>query len=122
MKNINVGDKLKVKVVKLLDNGAIVSFGDNGNGFLHISEVSKQYVRSIEDVLKKYQKIDVQVIKIQGEKVFVSMKTIEEETKKTKDFEDKLQDFLKDSSEKHRQIQKSNDKKRGYYKRNNYNS
>lgn len=113
-----VGDVVKAKVVKILASGAIVSFGDNENGFLHISEISKDYIKKVEDVLKQYQKLDVEIIKIEGVKMFVSMKNIEDETKKAKEFEDKIQDFLKVSGEKQRQIQKSNDKKRGYYKKN----
>jgi S1 RNA binding domain protein len=113
-----VGDVVKAKVVKILDSGAIVSFGDNENGFLHISEISKDFVKKVDDVLKQYQKLDVEIIKIDGIKMFVSMKSIEDKTKKTKEFEEKIQDFLKTSSEKQRQIQKSNDKKRGYYKKN----
>lgn len=118
MTNRKVGDIVKAKVVKVLPSGAIVSFGENENGFLHISEISKGYVEKVEDVLKTYQKVEVEIIKFDGPKVFVSMKNIEDEIQRAKDFEDKIQDFLKISSEKQRQIQKSNDKKRGYYKKN----
>lgn len=124
MSKRKVGEVISAKVIKILDSGAIVSFNREETGFLHISELSKKFVKKVEDVLTLNQKVRVEVIEIKGQKTFVSMKNTEEEvvveldeTTKRKIFEDKISGFLKVAGENQRQIQKSNDKKRGYFKK-----
>lgn len=124
MSKRKVGEVISAKVIKILDSGAIVSFNREETAFLHISELSKKFVKKVEDILTLNQKVRVEVIEIKGHKTFVSLKNTEEEavveldeTTKRKNFEDKITGFLKVSSENQRQIQKSNDKKRGYFKK-----
>ncbi len=50
-------------------------------------------------------------------KTFASMKNVSQEVEKTISFEEKVQNFLKESTENLRQIQKQQDKKRGLMKK-----
>lgn len=119
MTNRPIGDIFKAKVVKLIKSGAIVEFDANDSAFLHISEISSKYVKEVGDVLKLRQSVKVELLDKKGNKTFVSMKNVPQEEDIS--FEERIQNFLKESSENLRQIQKSQDKKRGLYKKNKLN-
>lgn len=59
-----VGQTYKGKVVKITDFGAFVEVLSNTSGLLHISEIAHERVRSVEDVLKEGDEIDVKVLDI----------------------------------------------------------
>lgn len=117
MTDIQVEAVLNARIEKILPKGAIVKLGKK-TAFLHISELSEKYVKNVEDEVRVGQELEVRVIKVEKDKIFVSLKGIMSEEMKLKEFEDKLQNFLKDSKETQMAIQKSKDKKRGTHKRN----
>lgn len=118
----NIDDIITGKIIKIIPSGAIISFGYEQTAFLHVSEVSKQYIANIEDFFNVGDKITVKIIEIKGNKTYVSLKQVKEEAineeLKRKQFEDKIQTFLKVSNENQKSIQKTHDKKRGYIKKN----
>ena len=59
-----VGDIMEGKVVKILDFGAMVEFAPGKDGLVHISKLSKQRVRKVEDVVKLGDKIMVKLFEI----------------------------------------------------------
>lgn len=59
-----VGDIMEGKVVKILDFGAMVEFAPGKDGLVHISKLSKQRVRKVEDVVKLGDKIIVKLFEI----------------------------------------------------------
>lgn len=59
---IEVGQVYKGNIIKLLDFGAIVSLLPGRDGLLHISQISKERVNRVEDVLKEGQEVTVKVI------------------------------------------------------------
>lgn len=119
MTNRPIGDVLTVKVVKIINSGAIVEFDGKDSAFLHISQISNKYVKQVEDVLSLGQKIRVEILDKKDGKTFASMKNVSQEVEKTISFEEKVQNFLKESTENLRQIQKQQDKKRGLMKKKN---
>lgn len=116
MANRPIGEVYTAKVIKIIGSGAIVGFDNRDSAFLHISEISKGYVKQVGDVLKIGQEVRVEVTGTKEGKTFVSMKNVPQIVQIS--FEDRVQNFLKESSENLRQIQKSQDKKRGLHKRN----
>ena len=44
--------------------GAFIDFGEGESGLVHISELSHEYVKDINDVIKKGDKVSAKVIKI----------------------------------------------------------
>jgi len=73
VKEYKVGELVEGKVSKVLSSGAIVDL--NGTeAFLHISELGRGYIRNIKDVLKVGQNIVAKVIKVEGGKIFLSLK------------------------------------------------
>lgn len=59
-----VGRVYKGKVVRIMDFGAFVEIFPNTQGLLHISEISNERVRSVTDVLKEGEQIEVKVLDI----------------------------------------------------------
>jgi S1 RNA binding domain protein len=90
-------------------------------GFIHISKISKNYVKRIEDYLHEGQEISAKVIgRARNGGWELSLKDLEEETpktgekseeKKNMDFEKKLSRFLKESSQKLSEYKKRLEKK-----------
>ncbi|KQC05529.1 MAG: hypothetical protein APR54_08180 [Candidatus Cloacimonas sp. SDB] len=68
---------VKGKVVRLTNFGAFIDLGGI-EGLLHISELSWARVESPSELLNIGDEIDVQIIKIQGEKISLSVKSLQE--------------------------------------------
>jgi polyribonucleotide nucleotidyltransferase len=74
-----VGKVYQGKVVRIEDYGAFVEILPNIIGLLHISEIAHYRVKSVRDVLKMGQTLEVKVISIdEDNKVRVSRKALEE--------------------------------------------
>lgn len=59
-----VGDIYLAKVVKIMNFGAFVSFGNNKEGLIHISKLSNKRVEKVEDVVKLGDEFMAKVIEI----------------------------------------------------------
>lgn len=91
LEKVQVGEKLEGTVTKILDFGAFVSLG-MVEGLLHRSEISHYQVKNVSDVLKEGDKVTVEVIKKEKNKIGLSVKSMEKtpweifsETKKVGD-------------------------------------
>ena len=74
------------KVIKLAKFGAFVEVLPGKEGLLHISEISKERVNKVEDVLKEGQIVKVKVITLEDENKFnLSIKALENENTGGKD-------------------------------------
>ena len=72
----SVGDIVKGKVTKMTDFGAFIDMGNGLEGLLHISEVSREKIKNLENVLSIGQELDVKIVKIEPEarKIGLSLK------------------------------------------------
>ena len=71
----------KGKVIKIMDFGAFVTILPGKDGLVHISEISEDRVKSVNDVLSEGQIINVKVIEIDRQKrVRLSMRKLDEST------------------------------------------
>lgn len=59
-----VGKAYKGRVVKIAEFGAFVEILPNTQGLLHISEIANERIRSVTDVLKEGDMIDVKVLEV----------------------------------------------------------
>lgn len=116
------GAIMEGKVSGIKKFGAFVDLGDGVSGLVHISEISEDYVDSVEDYLKIDQKVKVRVISVEEGKISLSMKGLGEEKKKVAEwsyddgqsemsFEDKISRFMKDSNEKYAQLRMRDNKR-----------
>ena len=70
-----VGDIVEGRVVKIMDFGAIVEFG-NRDGMIHVSELKEGFVKKVEDVVKMGDKVRAKVIRVEDGKIGLSIKAL----------------------------------------------
>ena len=80
VKEHEVGDIVKGKVVNLLDFGAFVEVADGVEGLVHVSEISWDHVEKPSDELNLGDEIEVKIISLdkEEEKIGLSIKQLEE--------------------------------------------
>ena len=116
--SIEVGETLEGKVTGITNFGAFVELPTGDTGLVHISEVANTYVKDITNYLKEDEEVKVKVINIDDDgKIGLSIKQLEDPDDRIdhapkRSFEDKMDDFLKQSSERQQDI-KSREAKRG---------
>lgn len=121
-----VGDIISGKVTGITKFGAFIDIGGGRTGMVHISEIADEYITEIADHLRIGDIVNVLVIAINGEKVGLSIKQTlpsfvarQEARNRARDaasmqnFEEKLAKFIKESDERHSDLRKSQDSKRG---------
>jgi len=78
--NIQVGQVLNGKVVRVERFGAFIDVGAERPGMVHVSEMANGYVSSPDEVVKVGQEVQVKVLKVNAKKrqIDLSMKALEE--------------------------------------------
>lgn len=76
LNKINAGDVLTGEVVKIEEHAATVKVSEYVTGLLRISQVSHHHVEVIGDVLKVGQKVQVKILKKEGNRLDLSMKAL----------------------------------------------
>ncbi len=80
--NLNVGDKVKGKVVVMADYGAFVEIAPGVEGLIHVSEMSwSQHLRSAQEFLKVGDEIEAVILTLDREerKMSLGMKQLRED-------------------------------------------
>ena len=78
VKEYRIGDIVEGPVVKILEFGAIVQFGPNRDGMVHVSELKQGFVKKVEDVVKMGDILRVKVIKADADgRIGLSLKAME---------------------------------------------
>ena len=133
---LEVGSVLEGSVTGITNFGAFVQInGTKVTGLVHISEVSLDYVKDINDHLKVGDSVKVKVVSVApGGKISLSIKKVQEEERALKasrpadvemftkpsvsgdlSFEDKISRFKSDSDEKLQTLKRNFESKRGSY-------
>lgn len=73
------GTKVKGKVMRIEPFGAFVSIGNGVEGLVHVSQISRQRVEKVDEVLKVGQDVDAMILEIKegGKKIALGMKQLE---------------------------------------------
>lgn len=79
IKDLKIGDKLEGIVRNVVDFGAFVDIGLHNDGLIHISKMSKNYIKHPSEVLKVGDIISVYVIGIDKEKEKVQLSLFKED-------------------------------------------
>lgn len=112
------GDIVKGTVSRIAKFGAFVQLEDGSEGFIHISQISHEYVRNVEDFLHVGDQLELQVLGRKDDgKLDLSLKSLEEKAskrvriKKGQDpaFEKMLKDYLRSSEESHGVLKRRRD-------------
>ena len=75
-----VGTVMEGTVEQLKDYGAFVNIGDGITGLVHISQISDRRLKHPSQVLKEGDKVKVKIIKIENNKIFLSIREAAELT------------------------------------------
>ncbi|RKD84149.1 S1 RNA binding domain protein [Sinobaca qinghaiensis] len=144
---IEPGDKVKGRISGITHFGAFVELADGKTGLVHISEVADKYVDNIKDFVNVGDEVTVKVMKVEESgKISLSIrkavdrppesrpKPVRPSNARPKDnsrrsgsagsskprplsFEDKMNNFMKDSEERLSSLRKQTDNKRGKHSR-----
>jgi len=69
-------------VKKLIDRGAFVDINEDVEGFIPLSEISKEKIEIPSDKLSLGQEIEAKIIKIKGHDIILSIKALEKDKEK----------------------------------------
>ena len=79
VREFEVGQVYEGKVIKLMNFGAFVDLGNGKEGLVHISKISNERIKNIEDVLHEGDTVKVKVIEIDDQdRINLSIKDAEE--------------------------------------------
>lgn len=77
--SIQVGEMVQGKVASVKNFGAFVNLGNQQSGMIHISEISDEFIKDINDYLAIGDEVTVKVIKITDDgKINLSLKQAQE--------------------------------------------
>mgnify|MGYP002351163600 FL=1 len=122
MSPIEVGSVLEGRVTGITRFGAFIDIGEGRTGLVHISEIADAFVHDVNDYLKHNDVVRVKVIAVESGRVGLSIKQADpnylaqrarRDRAYQQSFEDKLTKFLKDSDERHQDLKRNQDSKRG---------
>ena len=120
---VSVGETVSGTVEHVAPYGAFVRLESGQKAMVHISELSQNYVKKVEDVLEIGQKVTAKVIKIDDKgRIDLSIKALQakevrQPAHREEDFEKKLTNFLKFSVEKMADLNSKNKAQRSGTKR-----
>ncbi|MDO8490086.1 MAG: S1 RNA-binding domain-containing protein [bacterium] len=76
LSSFKAGDTIEGVVTVITDFGVFVEFGPGLEGLVHISELAWQRIDDPKDIVRQGEKIKAEIIKIDGSKIFLSMKKL----------------------------------------------
>ena len=74
-----IGTIVEGKVTGVTGFGAFVDLGEGKTGMVHVSEVSRTYVKDIKEFVKEGDTVKAKIISVEGGKISLSMKQLQEE-------------------------------------------
>jgi S1 RNA binding domain protein len=136
--SIEVGTKLEGKVTGITHFGAFVELPEGVTGLVHISEIADNYVKDVNEFLKINDTVKVKVINVEKDgKIGLSIKQAQDRPvnaskpshhgsgaesqrtnrfdhrKRTNNFEDIMNKFLRDSEDRLTSLKRHTESKRG---------
>lgn len=81
LKKYNIDDVIEGEVTGVVDFGAFVRFGDTDDleGLIHISELAWKRIDHPRDIIKVGDKVKVKIIAIDGSRISLSLKALQED-------------------------------------------
>lgn len=120
--DFQVGQVVEGKVVKITNFGAFVELDDGTQGLIHISQISRNFVKNVSDYLRVGEVVRAKVREIKSNgKVDLSIKELENEKSRptthvkkgsNPDFEQMLRSYLRASEENQSDLKRRRDGKR----------
>ena len=97
-----VGSDVEGVVERLESYGAFINIGEDIVGLCHISQITNKFIKSPKEELKLGQKVKAKIIKIDGDRISLSIKALKEDEPDNEDEDYEIPDEYKnDESEEH---------------------
>ena len=117
---VKVGDTVEVEVFKITNFGAFVKLPANQRGLIHISQVSDNYVKDINEHMRIGDRVKARVLQIEDGKIDLTLKREKPPMNsfprgkefRSSDIEDKIKRFLKKSEERQSDLRRNIEAKR----------
>lgn len=71
-----IGGRVKGRITAITGFGVFITFGDNLEGLIHISELAWQRIEDPADLFKVGEEIEAEIINVDGSKIFLSAKKL----------------------------------------------
>lgn len=86
----NIGDIIKVKVVKIMPFGVFVELEPGVEGLVHISQIAERKIAKPDEVLKQAEHVNAKIIdmNLEEQRIELSIKELEGTSNEYKEFED----------------------------------
>src|SRR5207244_10493626 len=105
---LEVGGVIEGLVQRITPYGAFIQLDDGKVGLVHISEIDRNYVRSVEEYLRLGDRVQAKVVAIKEDgKIDLSIKALQDpapridrRSGKDPEFEQKLKRFMRQSEER----------------------
>ena len=118
--DIEVGGIVEGEVTRITPYGAFIQLDGGKVGLVHISEIDRNYVRSVEEYLRLGDRVSAKVVAIKEDgKIDLSIKAMQDpqpriERRRGSDpeFEQKLKRFMRQSEERQVDFKRSVEHKR----------
>lgn len=94
---LSVGDIVKGPVKRIESYGVFIDIGEGLMGLCHISQITNRFLKSPKEVLKMGEEVQAKILKIEGERISLSIKALreDEEPEKTEDDSAILEEYQK---------------------------
>ena len=98
---LTAGTVLKGRIERLESYGVFVDIGEGLTGLCHISQITNRFIKSPKEVVQVGDEVDVKILKIDGDRISLSMKALieENEAKEAKEEDESWKQYQSDSSE-----------------------
>ncbi len=119
--SLQVGDIVTGMVTKITNFGAFIDLEGNGSGLIHISQVSHDFVRDINEYLRVGDSVETKVVEIKSDgRVDLSLKALHEPPPRVRiergqdpEFEKMMKSYLRVSDESQGVLKRRRDSRKG---------
>ena len=97
-----VGDIVEGTIERMESYGVFIALGEDISGLCHISQITNKFIKSPKEVLKMGEKVKAKILKIEGDRISLSIKALKEDEPDTEEETfDIPEEYSADSEESH---------------------
>lgn len=80
---LTVGDIVEGTIERMESYGVFIDLGEGLTGLCHISQITNKFIKSPKEVLKLKQTVQAKILKIEGDRISLSIKALHEDEPET---------------------------------------
>ena len=96
------GDIVEGKIERIESYGVFIQIGEGLSGLCHISQITNKFIKSPKEVVKLGETVKAKILKIEGDRISLSIKALmEDEADTTDEAYEVPEEYRVDNSETH---------------------